>query len=181
MVAQLSEQEKTNIFKEDTKKSIAILLHEFAEPNGTSHRFFDTSDAISKSLIKSPGFKLTMRRFLNNDMLEDSATQLKSITNFRYVMTPRKGYESGSFLRQFSFAGKEHLRLAFKPNLAQFFLGSYLFSANELDSIWTKVEVYNETSRNSLFLHLPPSVEKPNVFGTVKQSFTLYLRTAQFK
>ncbi len=178
-VAQLSEREKGNLFKEDTKKTVAILLHEFAQPDGIQHRHFDTSHALSKSLLKSAGFKYVMRSFLKDTRYLDTATQLRQMLNYRYVMTPRKS-TSQSILTQTGFALKEHIRLAFKPNIAQLFLGSYMVNMKQIDQQWAELTIYNETSRNSLFLHVPRSTDKPNMFGTVSQTFTLKVRLSDY-
>lgn len=176
----MSEHEKANLFKEDTKKSVAILLHEFAQPDGIQHRQFDTSHALSKSLLKSSGFRYVMKGFLNEPCYLDTATQLRHMVDYRYVMTPRKS-TTQSILNQTGFALKEHIRLAFRPSLAQLFLGSYVVNMNQLDQQWAELTIYNETSRNSLFLHVPNSTDKPNIFGTVSQTFTLKVRLADYR
>jgi len=179
-VASLSEVEKKHFFKEDTKKTVAILLHEFAQPNGVQDRQFDTSHAISKTLLKSAGFRNVMKQFKNDSCFLDTQTHLRSMVDYRYVMTPRKS-ETKSYVSQTMFAFKEHLRLACRPNIAQFFLGSYRVNISQLDSLWAEVTIYNETSRNSLFLHVPKSTDKPNIFGTVSQTFKLQICLADFK
>lgn len=181
MVAKLSETEKQVIFKEDTKKTVAILLHEFVEPSvQTQHRTFDTSHALSKSLLKSSGFKSVMKEFLREDKYLDTLSHQRSMYQFRYVMTPRRGYGSGSVSRQFGKAIYEHFKLAFAPNLAQLFLGSYLVDIEELPDGMAKVTIENETSRNSLFLHIPSKTQKPNIFGSVYQKFTLLIRLSDY-
>lgn len=180
MVAQLSEQEKQTIFKEDAQKSVAILLHEFAQPFGITHRSFDTSHAISKRLLQSPGFKLVIKKLLTNKEFLDTNTNLRVMTNYRYVMTPRKS-QSQTILRQTGFALKEHVRLAMHPNVSQLFLGSYIVHIIQTNDEWADVEIYNATSRNSFFLHLPRNTEKPNVFGTVTQHFCLQVKLSDYQ
>lgn len=43
-----------------------------------------------------------------------------------------------------------------------------------------KVTIENETSRNSLFLHIPSKTQKPNIFGSVYQKFTLFIRLSDY-
>jgi hypothetical protein len=180
LVAQLSEQEKQVIFKEDAAKSVAILLHEFAQPEGITHRNFDTSHAISKRLLKSPGFKYVMKKLLNSSAYIDTTTQLRVMKNYRYVMTPRKS-TTQSIIKQTGFALKEHIRLALRPNISQLFLGSYVVNITQINKEWADVDIYNETGRNSLFLHLPSNTDKPNVFGTVEQRFCLKVRLSEYQ
>lgn len=180
MVAQLSETEKQIIFKEDSKKTVAILLHEFVEPEGTAMRTFDTSHAISKSLIKSTGFKSIIKKFMTNNDFQDSVSGLRKMCAYRYVMTPRKGFGSGTIVKQTFKAFGEHVKLAAHPNIAQLFLGSYLVDIEEQQNGWAKVVLKNETSRNSLFLHIPTKTNKPNLFGSVHQKFVLYIKLKNF-
>lgn len=180
MVAQLSETEKQIIFKEDSKKSVAILLHEFVEPKGLPFRNFDTSHAISKSLMKSSGFKHVLKYFFKSSKFLDTTTGLRKMCNYRYVMTPRKGHGSGSIFKQTTIAFNEHIKLAVNPNITQLFLGSYMVDIQELENGWAEINVTNETSRNSLFLHIPPKTKKPNIFGSIYQKFTLHINLNEF-
>lgn len=180
-VEKLSETEKQDFFKTDEYKSVAILLYEFIEPKRASKRYFDTSHALSKSLLKSKGFGHVINHFKKQKSHFDSLSIPFELMDYRYVMSPRKGYGSGSIAKQTLFSIKEHIRLACRPNITQLFLGSYLASVSPLEGSWVSVKIENVTSRNSLFLHIPSSISKPNMFGSVEQEFNLVVNLDVFK
>ena len=121
-----------------------------------------------------------MKKFLRNNEYLDTTTNMRKMINYRYVMTPRRS-KTVSFTRQAAFAVKEHFRLMVKPNLSQFFVGSYVVSITQVNKEWADVDIYNETSRKSLFMHMPSSTEKPNMFGTVKQNFCLKVQLSDYQ
>jgi len=174
-VATLSEQEKQIYFKEDVKKTVAILLYEFSiiEQKYVQHRYFDTSHALAKNLMQSSGFKFVIKQYQNNKIYLNTTTNKRSMDSFRYTMTPRCKNDIKSFPKQSFTAFKEHVRWLFNPKLSQIFLGSYAVWIAPGEQNWVNVTIENKTSRNSLFMHIPPSVEKPSPFGTIKQTFNL--------
>mgnify|MGYP006864793703 CR=1 FL=1 len=176
-VSKLSEQEKVIFFKEDAKKTVAILLYEFAMPNGIVQRDFDTSHAISKDLMQTTGFKYVMKKYINRQ--KDSLTLTED--SFRFIMTPRKDINGKAILFQMPEAIGQHVRWFTKPKISQLFLGSYVCKITPINEHWVAVSIFNITGRNSLFMHIPKNVDKPELFGTISQQFSLLVKVDSFK
>lgn len=178
-VSKLSEQEKEIVFKEDAKKSVAILLYEFAMSNGTEQRQFDTSHAISKDLMKSPGFKFVVKKYLRGQYNVDSLPLVED--SFRFIMTPRKDINGKSILAQFPQAVGQHFRWFTNPRVSQLFLGSFACKITPINQHWATVNIYNITGRNSLFMHIPKNVSKPELFGSISQQLSLVVNLDNFR
>ncbi len=168
----LTEKQKQRIFEKDELGTIGILLHEFATGTGPETRKFVvgkhafatsyTSGRILEEIIEEFSAKLRGQGYDFN-ALGDTGVKRVDLEFSPDI----KGWNPGSWMES---AGKHA-----DSNHAQFFIGGSTAKVSIKDQN-LMIQVYNETSRKSLFLHLPfvknykrTSGQKNKPLSTIKQ------------
>ena len=155
-VSKLTEKQKQEIFKNDTKGTIGILLYEFATGTGPSKdgglREFGKDSAISKDIAKMDITQNAVDDFYNEDAGKfPDSKDLKS--DYYHNMSPNSKLSKGFNLPT---AIKEHAKIA-KEKIdgttpLRVFLGSMGYNIKS-DGKNLNLTVTDSKSRNSLFLH----------------------------
>ena len=146
-VEDLVEEEKENIFREDTQGTIAILLYEFASGEGEKSRTFNEQDAISKDIMKSDFVQKAIEDFYEKNL---GKTELQS-TKFRYVFSPNLSIPS--ILNSAEQHGKAGYEIFSKGDCLRLFLGSTSVHVKPVEEELL-VTVSDSKSRSSLYYHL---------------------------
>lgn len=179
----LNEQDKQQIFLTDPTKSVGILLYEFASGTGEKERVFSEGaffDAYLHGGINI--FNEDPNSFIN---IESKVKELfiEYIHNKKLTFDgfKKKGNENIIFLN-FSPTSPSSLVPAYYghkySNLSQLFVGGATAFVTNIGESKNKfnVTINNETSKNSLFLHISENEETENdKMRTIKQHFNFVI------
>jgi RHS repeat-associated protein len=154
-VSKLTEKQKQEIFKNDTKGTIGILLYEFATGTGPSKdeglREFGKDSAISKDIAKMDITQNAVDGFYEKNAGASPDSKLES--KHYHSMSPNSKLSQGFNL---ATATKEHAKIAIDKAQGatplRVFLGSMGYNIKS-DGKNLNITVTDSKSRNSLFLH----------------------------
>ncbi|NOG57478.1 MAG: hypothetical protein HND54_07070 [Bacteroidetes bacterium] len=144
-VLDMEEHEKQFYFRQSTDDTVAILMYEFINGVGITDRKFDGNDAITKNLLDSEGLKEGLNEFYKQNKEAKIPSEVQRLKPKLYEFSPQD--MSGLELMR---SGIEHLQT---NDWMERFLGSYTVSISLNANSDLSVEIYNETSRNSLMGH----------------------------
>ncbi|WP_445455991.1 RHS repeat domain-containing protein [Flavobacterium sp. HNIBRBA15423] len=164
-MSNLNESQKQKIFKKDALKTIGILLWEFATGTGNESRTFEkgihpfADDLISGRIIKEIITEFSEKAALDGydfTMKGDSETY-KIALEFSPNSSPSTWMNS--------------LIKHIDSNAVQFFVGGAIATVGVKNNNLI-IQIYNETSRNSLMLHIGGNYDRKNgnkSLSTIKQ------------
>ncbi|KQO21659.1 hypothetical protein ASF10_12985 [Flavobacterium sp. Leaf82] len=144
-VDKLSDNQKKSLFETSYEDTVAILLYEFAEGVGPKDRIFDFCDHKFAQAILS--------NWLIREIMEETLKLLRQ-TNYDFVNRP----DSKDLKLNIEFSPTptysiEALDKHLNSNLAQIFIGGG-FALVRIRGGKLEGYIYNETSKESLMLHL---------------------------
>ena len=167
-VSQLREEDKQLIFKEDAVKTVGILLWEFATGTGKGSRKFQYGvHPFANSVFEGRIINEIVDEFngkLKNDGYDFSKVGNSNKHRIWLEFSPNSNPNSWM----------ESLNKHIDSNLPQFFIGG-AFADVEIQDKNLIIQIYNETSRSSLMLHIGsnydrvPNSEEQKPLSTIKQ------------
>ncbi|MBP5260166.1 MAG: hypothetical protein J6Z12_06030, partial [Paludibacteraceae bacterium] len=160
----LSENDKQNIFNTDGRKSVGILLYEFATGTGPTNRYLTVGE--SNSFVK---------QYLSGYVLDDILQQIYNRLNSEF-----KNNDEIDIYLKFSpdqtdlyDSAKKHI----DSNLQQIFVGASVGTAKRINEKQVLVTLSNRTSKSSLFLHLANDKEASNKkLKTIQQTIRFIIK-----
>ncbi|QMU66573.1 MAG: hypothetical protein GKR88_21280 [Flavobacteriaceae bacterium] len=167
----LTEKQKQKIFENDELGTIGILLHEFATGTGPETRFFE----VGKHPFATSYLSGRIIKELITELVAELKEQNYDFNNYPDVESIRIDLEFSSDVRGWNPSSwKESVQKHADSNHSQFFIGGATAKVSIKDQNLI-IQVYNETSRRSLFLHMPvdnykrTSENKNKPLSTIKQ------------
>jgi len=166
-IASIGEKQKPDIFKNNYKQTVAILLYEFATGKGKEERNFDVGkhDFANKIFTKRVQQEILDKTL---ELLERIDYDFINMPN-SIVLQPNLAFSPspGIFIESIY----KHLN----SNLAQIFIGGTITRVHIKNGYITGY-IYNETSKTSLMVHMDVENDnrinknkKQNKLSTVKQ------------
>lgn len=168
-----SEIQREQEFMYDGKAGVAILLYEFANGLGKDKRSFSSDFDITKQMIAGN---------VQNDIKADFFKQLGSKTFSQFISNMNNELDGGYAFSPGHTGVVDSFNKHVNANWVQFFVGGtrakYYPSS---DPGWIIVELTNETSRNSLLLHVGANYDRNGTginrpLSTIKQIFRFKLK-----
>ena len=167
------ESNKQHLFETDGKKSVAILLYEFANGEGPDEREFPFSFDITQQML-SGNLPDDVKTDFENKLIEDNLTYEQFVLN-------GNGIDGGYSFSPDHTGVIDSFNKHINANWVQFFIGgtsNTYYPSNEQG--WIIVEMRNPTSRNSLLLHVGESYDRKvysNIpLSTIEQVFRFKLK-----
>jgi len=172
-LSKLSEEDKQGYFKKDELITIGILLYEFATGTGLETRNFDFGEhPFATSFMKGRILEEIVKEF--TEKLQKQGYDFNSLGDTKTeTITLEFSPDIGGWNPE---SWKESYRKHKDSNPSQFFVGgaSARVSIKDQNLI---IQVYNSTSRKSLYLHLPfvenykrTPGKKNKILSTIKQN-----------
>lgn len=164
-LSNLSEKEKQKIFKEDELGTIGVLLWEFATGTGKEVRKFDV------------GVHPFANRLMEGRILEEIVNEFNTALKAQgYAFNSVGNTDNVSIALEFSptknpSSWLESLQKHANSNASQFFVGGAVAKVRIQDRN-LMIQIYNETSRSSLMLHIAKNYDRKNgnkPLSTIKQ------------
>ncbi len=148
-ISNLTESDKEKYFEQDNLVTIGILLHEFATGTGKETREFiygkhPFATTYCSGRILEELYVESMTELLNIGYDFKNLPDTKKDIEVTLEFSPKKSPKTWS----------ESLRKHFNSNLSQFFVGGSTAKVS-IKNQNLMMQVYNETSRRSYYLHLP--------------------------
>ncbi|OMQ11823.1 hypothetical protein [[Flexibacter] sp. ATCC 35103] len=165
------ENEKQALFRKSYEASVAILLYEFATGTGPKERNFDFyQHKFAQAILQDR---------MIQEIMEETLKLLRQ-TNYDFVNKPN----SKELLISLEFSPTltyaiESLDKHFDSNLAQIFIGG-AFALVRINKGKLEGYIYNETSRESLVLHLNVGNIKRNDNGIEEQRLSTIIQRFYF-
>ena len=146
-VEDLVEEEKENIFLENTRGTIAILLYEFATGEGEEDRTFNEQDAITKDIMKMDFVQYAIEDFYEKNLGRDDLVA----TKYSYPFSPNFSlYGILNSALQHEKAGYEILS---NGDWLRLFLGGTTVHVKPDQGNLT-ISIGDSKSRNSWYYHI---------------------------
>lgn len=166
------ENEKQVLFRKSYEASVAILLYEFATGTGPKERNFDFyQHKFAQAILQDR---------MIQEIMEETLKLLRQ-TNYDFVNKP----DSKELLISLEFSPTlrysiESLDKHFDSNLAQIFIGG-AFALVRINRGKLEGYIYNETSRESLVLHLNVGNIKRHDNGIEEQRLSTIIQRFYFR
>lgn len=171
---QLNEREKQRIFLSQERNGVAILMAEFVFGKGPEWRYFHEGMVHTRRFMQSVGWREVCRMMSDELAKNPKEFPLRLHYQFSPNVVPFRP-------STWYFAFHQNIVSLKKGDLEQFFLGSFGVHAwPEGEDCW-RFEVYNGTSRRSLYAGLQTTVERPKRLGTIRQVFSFSMSRTEIE